>query len=206
MPRLIKVEKINNRHIKKIETASIRKKRSLNSLTLNRHRFFIALRNVFSIDEFTDDDIQRVFDIMSWEPDDLHGSTMKTKKSVSWQTFVDLLQSGAEESKFKNIVWERSDQDCIIDPRSLLSRPKRFRFIMDKIIDIPQCDMVLRLAKNGLLSVYNKKKNALVKHLSLFDKAAFATDICYIENDAVCAVSVRRDDPPAFSGIYFLSL
>ena len=74
---------------------------------------------------------------------------------------------------------------------------------MDKIIDIPQCDMVLRLAKNGLLSVYNKKKNALVKHLSLFDKAAFATDICYIENDAVCAVSVRRDDPPAFSGIYF---
>ena len=73
----------------------------MNSLTLNRHRFFIALRNVFSIDEFTDDDIQRVFDIMSWEPDDLHGSTMKDKKSVSWQTFVDLLQSGAEESKFQ---------------------------------------------------------------------------------------------------------
>ena len=203
MPRLTKIKEINNRHVSKLKAASIREKETFNTYTLSRKRFQNALRKVFAKKIFSDSDINVIFDTMSWKASDASGTNPLIVKTVSWKTFVDILQSGAKERNFHLVTWERNEEDKIIQPRNLLSKPKRFRYIMDKIIEIPNSNMILRLAKNGLLSVYKKDSNSFLKHISLMDKDLIATDMCYIESSKVCAVTVRRNEPPAFSAVYF---
>ena len=117
---------------------------------------------------------------MSWKASDASGTNPLIVKTVSWKTFVDILQSGAKERNFHLVTWERNEEDKIIQPRNLLSKPKRFRYIMDKIIEIPNSNMILRLAKNGLLSVYKKDSNSFLKHISLMDK-----DPSILKNDPI---------------------
>ena len=201
-PRLKGVkESADNRHVKKLKAATVKETIEFNWYRLSRSQFKAALGAVFARNVLSSQDANTLFDAMDWKPS--NGiSAGGNNGYITWKNFVDLL-ANVPSVKAGACVWKKSDDDNPLGEGQIAKRHKRYRTVLSKLIVVGKTGSYLGLTENGDVQVYDQKTKKIKQRINFNQKGLRASDICYMTASRVCAIAVRKEDAPAFSGIYF---